>query len=81
MTDHGSHLPARPACDLALTPDEYRLIADLLLEHLEAANLRDERLENLANRLYLLAVRAGHPDAERLLEAPSVSVSAQPSTD
>lgn len=81
MSNHGSPLPARPPCDLALTPDEYRLIADLLLEHLESNQLRDERLEELANRLYVLAVRAGHPDAERLLQAPLVSVSAQPSTD
>lgn len=81
MTDPGSRWPARPPCDLALTPDEYRLIADLLLEHLEAAHLRDERLENLANRLYVLAVRAGHPDAERLLQAPAVSGSPQHTTD
>lgn len=68
-----------PLC-LALTPDKYRLIADLLLEHLEATHLRDERLEDLANRLSVLAVRAGHTDAERLLQAPSVSVSPQRTT-
>ncbi|CAM4094857.1 hypothetical protein [Deinococcus marmoris] len=74
MTDQGSLLPSPPTCDLSLTPDEYRLMADLLLEHLEANHLRDERLEGLVNRLYILAVRAVHPDAEPLLE----DLSAQP---
>lgn len=81
MTDHRSRPTDAPACDLSLTPDEYRLIADLLLEHLETHNLRDERLEGLVNRLYVLAVRTTHPDAERLLQSPSARTSPQPSTD
>lgn len=81
MTDHGSLLPERPTCDLSLTPDDYRLMADLLLEHLEANNLRDERLEGLVNRLYVLAVRAGHPDAEPLLQGQSASSSTHPAAD
>lgn len=81
MRDHGSPLPERPACDLSLTPDEYRLMADLLLEHLEVNNLHDERLEGLVNRLYVLAVRAGHPDAELLLQRLSANGSAHPATD
>jgi hypothetical protein len=41
-----------------LTAAEYRLLADLLLNHIEAENLQDEQLENLANHLYRLAVQA-----------------------
>ena len=33
------------------------MLADLLLGHLQANDLQDERLENLVNRLYVLAVR------------------------
>lgn len=81
MTEPRSLQPDRPPCDLALTPNEYRLMADLLLEHLEVNNLRDEQLEGLVNRLYVLAIRAGHPSAEPLLQGASVSGVPQPSTD
>ena len=81
MTDHRSRLDDTLACDLHLTSDEYRLIADLLLEHLETKNLRDGRLEGLVNRLYVLAVRAGHPDAKLLLQESSARASHHLSTD
>lgn len=71
MTDHRSVLERTATCDLELTSDEYRLIADLLLEHLEVNNLRDERLNGLANRLYLLAVRAARPSTEQFIHGQS----------
>ncbi|OLV16964.1 hypothetical protein BOO71_0010261 [Deinococcus marmoris] len=56
-------------------------MADLLLEHLEANNLRDERLEGLVNRLYVLAVRASHLDAQPSLEDRSAQPAHHPATD
>lgn len=61
MSYHGSVLEGQTTADLHLKPSEYRLLADLLYEHLETNNLQDAQLEQLVNRLYVLAVRAVHP--------------------
>ncbi|GGO38787.1 hypothetical protein [Deinococcus humi] len=57
MTDHGSMVEGRATAELLLSSSEYRLLADLLLGHLQANDLQDEQLENLVNHLYVLAVR------------------------
>lgn len=46
-----------------ITADEYRLLADMLLNHIGTNSLSDDHLEDLANRLYLTAVKAGHTDS------------------
>ncbi|OLV18946.1 hypothetical protein BOO71_0004243 [Deinococcus marmoris] len=56
-------------------------MADLLLEHLEVNNLRDGRLEDLVNRLYVLAVRASRHDAQPSLEDRSAQRAHYPATD
>jgi hypothetical protein len=42
----------------SLSADEYRLLADLLLEHIETDPLRKDQLTPLAQRLFVLAVQA-----------------------
>lgn len=58
MPQRGIPLERQRLLSRALTAAEYRLLADLLLNHIEAENLQDEQLENLANHLYRLAIRA-----------------------
>lgn len=58
MPQSGTPLEGQRLLSLALAAAEYRLLADMVLNHIEAENLKDEQLENLANHLYRLAVEA-----------------------
>ena len=60
MTDHGTKVEGRATAELQLSSAEYRLLGDLLLGHLQGSEKHNEQLEDLVNRLYLLAVRAIH---------------------
>lgn len=42
----------------SLSADEYRLLADLLLEQIEIDPLREDQFTSLAQRLFVLAVQA-----------------------
>lgn len=48
--------------EMGLAADEYRFLADLLLDHIAAGEVWNDHLEQLVNRLFVLAVwTEGHP--------------------
>jgi len=48
----------QPDIHLDLTADEYRLLAELLLDHMATDPVRGEQHSSLAQRLFVLAVQA-----------------------
>ncbi len=57
----GATFKDQPSLHLELAADEYRLLADLLLNYIGTDSVRNEQLQYLAQRLFVLAVQADHP--------------------
>lgn len=60
----------QPNLRLDLTAEEYRLLADLLLDYIGTDPVRNDQFDSLTQHLFLLAVRADRHSLDKMLSSP-----------